>query len=181
MTFEFELGIILVTILVLIVLGKSNKKILRRFWLALIAVFLFEYFTQPLWINAGLVKWAYLYLDVSWILTLAWVNLILISMAIIGYLVPKFSEMKRFLLSIGLVTIFGLYWEWVLIRLDIRKYPVAIKALLDTTYRIGGVVPLIELIYIPTFMALVFAFIKYWELSFDSVRIEKKVKRGKKK
>jgi len=181
MTFELELGIILMTALVLIILRKSNKKIIRRFWLALVAVFLFEYFTQPLWINAGLVKWAYLYLDVSWILTLAWVNLILISMAIIEYLVPKFSELKKFGLSIGLVTIFGLYWEWVLIRLDIRKYPEAIQKLLDTTFRIGGVIPLIELIYIPTFMALVFAFIKYWELCLDSRQIEKIKKRGKKK
>lgn len=164
---EFEVGVILLTLLTLFILNKSNSHTMRRFGLAVIGVFLFEYFTHPLWINQNLQSWAYLYLDVSWVITLCWVNLIMISMAIVEYMLPKLSELKKFVSLLGLITIGGLYLEWFFLRLDIRKYPAAIQEYIDATYRIAGVVPIIEILYIPTFMGLVIGFIKYWEISLS--------------
>jgi len=182
MQWEFEVGVILLTILILVVLRKSNDKIYRRFGLAVLAVFLFEYFTNPLWVNANLQPWAYLYLDVSWIITLCWADLILVSMAIGEYMLPKSKEWKRFLSTMGLITFLGLYLEWLFLRLGIRQYPEVIKEYLAATFRIGNVVPVIEILYIPTFMALIIGFVKYWELSLDSNRnINIKQFRGKKK
>ena len=182
MQWEFEVGVILLTLLILWVLRKSNDKIYRRFGLAVLAVFLFEYFTHPLWINANLQPWAYLYLDVSWIITLCWVNLILVSMAIGEYMLPKAKEWKRFLSTMALITVSGLYLEWLFLRLGIREYPEVIQEYLTATFRIGNVVPIVELLYIPTFMALIIGFVKYWELALDSNKtITKKQSGGKKK
>jgi hypothetical protein len=178
-SWEFEVGVILLTILVLAVLRKSNPKILRRFWLTFIGVFLFEYFTQPLWINQNLQPWAYLYLDVSWIITLCWTNLILLSMASIESLFPKLSEGKKFASLMALVTIAGLYLEWLFLRLNIRVYPDAVQQIINATPRIAGVVPLIEILYIPTFIGLIIGFIKYWEISLSQK--EPKIKGGRRK
>jgi len=185
MQWEFEVGVILLTLLILTILKKSNKKIYRRFGLAFLAVILFEYFTHPLWINTNLQPWAYLYLDVSWIITLCWVNLILVSMAIVEYIAPKYRryrELKKFLLTMVLITISGLYLEWLFLRLEVRQYPEVIKEYLDATFRIGNVIPIIEILYIPTFMALIIGFVRYWELTLDSANSEnkKQVRRKKK-
>jgi hypothetical protein len=82
-------------------------------------------------------------------------------------MLPKLSELKKFVSLLGLITIGGLYLEWFFLRLDIRKYPAAIQEYIDATYRIAGVVPIIEILYIPTFMGLVIGFIKYWEISLS--------------
>jgi len=168
MQWEFELGVILLSVLILIVLRKSNSKIYRRFGLTFLAVLLFEYFTHPLWINTNLQSWAYLYLDVSWVITLCWTNLIVVSMAIIEYLMPKAKEWKKFLSLMILVIIKGLYLEWLFLRLGIRQYPEVIQAHLDNTFRIANVVPLVEIFYLPTFLGLIIGFVKYWEITLDA-------------
>ena len=68
----FEIAVILITFLLIFFLKKFNKKIIRRFWLAFVGVLIFELLTHPLWINTGLESWAYLYKDISWIITLCW-------------------------------------------------------------------------------------------------------------
>jgi hypothetical protein len=182
MQWEFELGVILLTILILVILKKSNEKIYKRFGLAVLAIFLFEYFTHPLWINSNLQPWAYLYLDVSWIITLCWADLILVSMAIGEYMMPKAKEWKQFLSTLALITVSGLYLEWLFLRLGIRQYPDVIKGYLASSIRIGNVVPIIELMYIPTFMALIIGFVRYWEISTNvPKKAIKKQSRGKKK
>jgi hypothetical protein len=181
MQWEFEVGVILLTLLILAVLRKSNDKIYRRFGLAVLAVLLFEYFTHPLWINANLQPWAYIYLDVSWIITLCWVDLILVSMAIGEHMLPKAKEWKKFIFTMVLITISGLYLEWLFLRLGIREYPEVIQEYLAASFRIGNVVPIVELLYIPTFMALIIGFVKYWELALGSGSKNKKLVGGKEK
>lgn len=182
MQWEFELGVVLLSLLILVVLRKSNDKIYRRFGLTFLAVLLFEYFTHPLWINTNLQPWAYLYLDVSWVITLCWTNLIVASMAIVEYTLPKIRKSKQFLSLMGLLVVGGLYLEWLFLRLGIRQYPEVIKEYLANTYRIFNVVPVVEIFYLPTFLALIVGFVKYWELSFDAGKKKSKpIKKARKK
>lgn len=178
MQWEFEFGVVLLSLLVLVVLRKSNDKIYRRFGLTFLAVLLFEYFTHPFWINTNLQSWAYLYLDVSWVITLCWTNLIVVSMALVDYLFGKYSELKRFFMGAGFLVVGGLYLEWIFLRLGIRKYHEVIAQQLASTYRIGNVIPVAELIYLPAMFLLITGFVKYWEMALDERRGKKKSIKG---
>jgi hypothetical protein len=61
----------------------------------------------------------------------------------------------------------GLYLEWLFLRINIRKYPEEIQQIVDSTYRIANVVPVIEVFYIPAFLGLIIGFVKYWEISLS--------------
>ncbi len=175
---EFEVGIILLTAFLLFFTRKFNEKYFKRFSLAFAGVLIFEYFTHPLWINKNLQWWSFLYLDVNWIVTLCWVDLILICLYSTEYLLEKLPERKRFLPLMGLIIIAGLYLEWLFLRLNIRGYPVEVQTYLGETYRILNVVPVIEIIYIPIFMALIIGFIRYWEVITSKKEVLKREKKS---
>ena len=163
----FEILVILVTVILLLYLQSKNKNSWKIFLITAIGVLLFEYFTQALWFNQNLESWSYLYLDVSWIMTLLWTNVILFSIFIIESLKPKVSEVKKFFMSIGVITVFVLIIEWSLIRLSIRGYPQVIVELYESLPRLFGIVPLKELIYVFAFMSLVVAFTRYWQANYN--------------
>ena len=167
----FELGVIVICLAFFIILRKLDPHIPRKFGITFIAVLLFEYFTQPLWLNVNLERWAYLYLDVSWIITLGWTTIILVSMAIIDLYFPKDSELERFIFYFIPITIIGIVAETVVLGLGIRQYPPAVLEILSG-YKILGRTPIEALYYIPVFMALVISFARYWEISFGE-RVEK--------
>ena len=85
----FEISVILIVLSFILILRKIDKNILRKFGIIFIAVLLFEYFTQAMWLNVNLERWAYLYLDVSWVITIGWTGIIIVSMAIIDLYFPK--------------------------------------------------------------------------------------------
>ena len=163
----FEILIIAITIALLIFLQSKNKNSWKVFLITAVGVLLFEYFTQALWFNQNLESWSYLYLDVSWIMTLLWTNVILFSIFIIESLKPKATEVKKFFMSIGVITFFVLIIEWSLIRLNIRGYPQIIVELYESLPRLFGIVPLKELIYVFAFMSLVVAFTRYWQANYN--------------
>ena len=163
----FEILVILVTVILLLYLQSKNKNSWKVFLIAAIGVLLFEYFTQALWFNQNLESWSYLYLDVSWIMTLLWTNVILFSIFIIESLKPKVSEVNKFFMNIGVITVFVLIIEWSLIRLNIRGYPQVIVELYESLPRLFGIVPLKELIYVFAFMSLVVAFTRYWQANYN--------------
>ena len=167
----FELGVIVICLAFLTLLKKLDSHILRKFGITFIAILLFEYFTQPLWLNVNLERWAYLYLDVSWIITLGWTTIILVSMTIIDIYFPKDSELERFLFYFIPITIIGIIAEASVLYLGIRKYPQAVLETLSGKTLLG-IVPIEALYYIPVFMALVISFARYWEISFGE-RVEK--------
>ncbi|MBL7051518.1 MAG: hypothetical protein ISS01_00350 [Nanoarchaeota archaeon] len=174
----FEIAIIVVTLALLLFLHSKNKDSWKVYLITAVGVLLFEYFTQALWFNQNLESWAYLYLDISWIMTLMWTNVILFSIFFVESLRPKFSEVKKFFTSIGIITLFVLAIEWILIRTNIRGYPEVILELYETLPRLFGIVPLKELIYVFAFMSLVVAFTRYWQsnynLKFDKFKGRKK-------
>ena len=160
----FELSVIVATLLLIGLLYCHDKAVLKKFTATFIGVLLFEYFTQALWLNKNLARWAYLYLDVSWIITLGWTGIILGSQAIIESRYAKIKEWKRFLLTLGLVTVIGVLAEGLVRYLGIREYSSAVQQVLSG-YWIAGLVPLEALYYIPVFMALVLSFSKYWQIN----------------
>ena len=162
-----ELTIIVITIALLVFLSLKNKNSWRVYLITAIGVLLFEYYTQALWFNQNLEKWAYRYLDVSWIMTLLWTNVILLSIFIIESWRPKYPKVKKFFMSIGITTIFVMAIEWVLIRTNIRGYPQVILNLYESLPRLFGIVPLKELIYVFAFMSLVVAFTRYWQHNYN--------------
>ncbi len=163
----FEILILLITLVLLLWLQSKNKNSWKVFIITAIGILLFEYYTQALWFNQNLEKWAYLYLDISWIMTLLWTNVILFSIFIVETLKSKSSEVKKFFMSIGIITIFVLAIEWILIRTNIRGYPQVILDLYEKTPRLFGIVPLRELVYIFAFMCLVLAFTRYWQANYN--------------
>jgi len=163
----FELIVIVVTVALLLYLHSRNKDSWKVYLITAIGVLLFEYYTQALWFNQNLERWAYLYLDVSWIMTLMWTDVILFSIFFVESLKPKFSEVKKFFMSIGIITLFVLVIEWILIRTNIRGYPEIILELYESLPRLFGIVPLKELIYVFAFMSLVVAFTRYWQSNYN--------------
>jgi FlaA1/EpsC-like NDP-sugar epimerase len=175
----FEISILILVSVFLLLLYKLDSKVFRRFGLAFVAVLLFQYFTQALWLNLNLEPWAYLYLDVAWILTVGWAGIIVVCMQIIELYFPKLPEKARYLFSIILIGIVGFFAEWVVVGLGIRDYPQLVKEGLSGILLGYGKVPIEALYYIPVFMALMVAFVRYWEINFDSSKTPVK-KRGKK-
>lgn len=163
----FEILILLITLALLLFFQSKNKNSWKVFLITAVGVLLFEYYTQALWFNQNLERWAYLYLDVSWIMTLLWTDVILFSIFVVERVKPKVTEVRKFFMSIGIITLFVLVIEWILIRLNIRGYPQVILDLYESLPRLFGIIPLKELIYVVAFMSLVVAFTRYWQANYN--------------
>src|SRR3989344_9004333 len=100
----FELFIFAGTAIALKILSKFQTNILKRFALVAIGVFIFEFFTSPMWVNSHLGPWAYVYQDVSWVLTMGWTTLILSIIVLLDKFLPQLSELKRFGLYLVFLT-----------------------------------------------------------------------------
>lgn len=163
----FELAVVVLVGVLLLILYKVDAKVLRRFGLTFIAVLLFEYFTQALWLNKNLEPWAYLYLDVSWVLTVGWAGMIVVCMKPIEMYLPRLNERFRYVVSVLLIGGVGFFAEWVVVGLGIRDYPQAVRETLSGIMLGYGKVPVEALYYIPVFMALMVSFVHYWEIALD--------------
>jgi len=163
----FELSIIFIFLVISYYLYYQDKKYLWVIFATIIGIFMFEYITQALWLNLGLSKWTYIYLDVNWVITLGWASIILGSKIVIEKLFPKISEAKHFVYHLILTCIVGLFAELLVRFLGIREYTPVVLDRLVGIY-IFGLVPIEAFYYIPTFMLLVLAFSRYHELTLDS-------------
>ena len=130
-----------------------------------LGVLLFELFTAPMWDNAHLGRWAYLYRDVSWILTAGWTLLFLLVVTLVDRLLPRWRALPRFLLTLAVITALTVPLETALVAAGIRGYAPEVKEA-----AIGGFVqgvPVAILYYVPVFASLVLGFYKYWSLVLD--------------
>ena len=166
----FEISVIALVGLFLLIINKLDSGVFRRFALACAAVLLFEYFTQALWINKNMASWSYLYLDVNWILTIGWAGIIVVCLQIIELYFPNLNELTRYIYSVLLVGIVGFFAEWVVVGLGIREYPPGVQESLSGIMLGYGKVPIEALYYIPVFMALMIAFVRYWEISLSAAK-----------
>jgi len=184
----FEISVILFSIILLYLLQKSDKASIKRYILIALGVLIFEFFTQPLWNNQGLDFWAYIYQDVSWILTLGWSSIIILSMFIVDKYF-KMKETKKFFLYLLISGIISIFAEALVLYLGIRQYSPEIYATMSKIYIPVLNVPIETLYYIPVFIALVIGFARYFEMSFKKelkflnpkglVKLHKKKRRKK--
>jgi hypothetical protein len=157
-------GLVLV-VAALVWLSRVRDRLPARFALMALGVVFFELFTAPMWNNAHLGRWAYLYRDVSWVLTLGWTVLFLVVVELVDRLLPRWRALPRFLLILALITALTVPLETVLVASGIRSYaPEVYEAALGGF--VNGV-PLAIVYYVPVFAALVIGFYRYWSLVLD--------------
>ena len=159
-------GILLVATMAGLVIGRrSDPRILTRFLTIAVGVLIFEVFTAPMWHNHHLGAWAYVYDDVSWILTVGWAGLILSAIVLVDRNLPSLRPGKRFGAYLALLTGVVLVAEALVVNLGIRSYSQEVEETVIGLYVAG--VPIEALYYIPVFLALVVGFYKYWALVID--------------
>ncbi|MGB0560906.1 MAG: hypothetical protein ACPGVO_03780 [Spirulinaceae cyanobacterium] len=160
-TIAFEIFIVFGTAIALWLSNKIQTKTGPRFLILAGAVLLFELFTAPMWRNEKLGVWAYLYQDVSWVLTIGWTSLILTVVAVCDRLLTQWKEWQRFPVYLGILTIAVTLLEILVVNLGIRSYAPEVLASM-TPFNLLGVPILDVFYYTPVFMGLVISFYKYW-------------------
>jgi hypothetical protein len=156
----FEVLIIIGTTALLWILSRHEKKVLLRYFIIVLGIFIFEFFTSPMWNNYKLGAWAYVYQDVSWILTAGWATLVLWVTVFVDNAFPKWHESKRFGLYLAILTVVVVIFEYVVVSLGIRTYSPEVQEVTFGYFPFG--VPVAILYYVPVFMSLVIGFYKYW-------------------
>lgn len=150
----------------LFLLRKGTSRFGLRAGAMAIGVLIFEMFTGPMWLNERLGRFAYVYTDVSWILTIGWTTMILGVVLLVDRWKPDWSAAKRFALYLAALLPMVFLAEIAVVNLGIRSYAAEV---LDAT---SGVrvfdVPVEVLYYVPVFSALVITFYKYWAFVIDA-------------
>jgi hypothetical protein len=148
------------------VLPKVKNKIGQRFLIMSVGVLIFEVFTAPMWHNHKLGWWAYVYRDVSWVLTIGWAAMILSIVLLVDHFLPQWKEWHRFALYLAILTVLVSILEIIVVNIGIRGYA---PEVLDSVIGIFvWNVPIIEVIYYtPVFTTLVISFYKYWSFAID--------------
>ncbi|MBT4857930.1 hypothetical protein HON49_02050 [archaeon] len=147
---------------------KGYKNTTRKLIILFFGVLLFEVMSEPMWLNLGFHKWAYLYKDITWIITIGWVNIFTTSFLLVDYHFGHIIEYKRFWLYLFFVEAITVPLETLLLQTGIREYAGVL-----TSTMIGKTIPLtivpIEAIYaIPLFATLIICFYKYVNYLFET-------------
>lgn len=161
----FEIFVLLAVLFLLPVLSKFTKRVLWKFAVLAIGVLIFEFFTNPMWFNYKMGPWAYIFQDVSWILTLGWSIMILSVIVFVDRNFSSRKEWQRFGIYLAILTILVLFFESIVIKLGIRSYSPEVEAVCGKYFSFGP--SFAALYYIPVFLSLVIGFYKYWSLLID--------------
>ena len=165
----YEISIITTTILIWLFMTKRGyKNITRKFILLFLGVLLFEIISEPMWLNIGFDSWAYIYRDITWVLTLGWVNAFMLAILAVDYFFRETTEKKKFFLYLLFIAALVIPAEAMMISMGLRGY----ADFLLETMRSGLVIPVIylpvEAIYaVPIFCSLILSFYKYVNYLFD--------------
>ena len=139
----------------------------RKFIILFLGVLFFEMISEPMWLNSGFSSWAYVYRDITWVLTLAWVGIFMTSIVAVDYYFRRLSETKRFFLYLLVAEAFTIPFETFLIQSGFRGYAPVLLDLL-TGLKIPFTTVPVEAVYaIPLFTALIFSFYKYVNKLFE--------------
>ncbi|AFY38430.1 hypothetical protein Lepto7376_2132 [[Leptolyngbya] sp. PCC 7376] len=156
----FEIFIGLAAITSFFVLSKIQEKIWLRFILASVGILIFELFTGPMWYNYHMGKWAYVYRDVSWILTIGWTSLVVSVVILTDNFFPNLRDIYRFPIYLGILTFIAFPLEILVVQMGVRGYADETLSVLSGIKLFS--VPIEAIYYIPVFMGLVVSFYKYW-------------------
>lgn len=158
----FEIGVIVAGIATWWFLSRRVERAWRHLMLIAIGMFLIEFFTGPMWITEHLGFWAYVYSDVSWILTIGWVVLISLSIYVVERVIGVTGALRRYLLFLAFITPAALLYDSLGKAIGVRSYaPETLAAAGPETIPILDV-PAAGLYYVPVVMTLVWSFYKHW-------------------
>jgi hypothetical protein len=142
----------------------------KRRWLAslaisIVGVFLFELMIEPMVVNANLPAWSYIYHDVSLLMTGLWVGLIWLVTYAVDRLFIQLDISRRFLLYVGVIGMLVIPIESWLIINSYRLYGPSATANFSGFTTVIADIPVEVTLAVPLYLALVIAFIRYWEMS----------------
>jgi hypothetical protein len=158
----FEIAVIVAGIVTWRFLSVRVERAWRHLVLIAVGMFLIEFFTGPMWITEHLGFWAYVYSDVSWILTIGWVILISLSIYLVEHVLHVTGALRRYLLFLVFMTPAALLYESLGKAIGVRSYaPETIAAAGPETIPVLDV-PAAGLYYVPVVMTLVWSFYKHW-------------------
>lgn len=165
----FEVVVLAGFLAALFILPHFVRKVLLRFAIMACGVLIFELFTAPMWRNLKMGSWAYLYQQVSWILTLGWSTLILSVIVLVDHFASAKRELLRFAIYLIILTpvVFG--FEVVLGALGLRHYSPEVMQTVCGIQFLG--VPIEALYYAPVFISLIIGFYKYWSFVIDDIPV----------
>jgi len=165
-TLIFEIVVIAIALILLIWFSEKDSKVFYKYFFILLGVLLFDFFTHPMWNSYRLGSWAYIYRDVSWILSINLANLILISTKIAESIFKNKTDAIKFIYSVLFMIPFVWLSEWLLITMGVRSYSPEIQVIMPNLFLFK--VPIGALYYIPAYTALLIGFAKYWELYLEN-------------
>lgn len=154
------------TLATLYIIKNKLSHPFQRFGIMALGVLMFELFTAPMWNTYHLGKFAYYYLDLSWVLTLCWTSMFILDVTLIDKLFPKMKELQRFLLSLLLPLAFTFIGELWLVQAGVRTYA---PEVIQTSLLLLGGVPIEVLYYAPVFSSFIIAFYKFWMFHLDKI------------
>jgi hypothetical protein len=168
-TILYQIFVILFVVGSIALLSKYKKNILAHFLVAAIATFIYDFFTAPLKFNLHLGQWGYVYHSVSWVFPLGFAVMVLTTVVLVDKFTPKIKELYRYLISVGILWIVSIIIEKAVVTpLGIRAFaPETIAAFKSETIPFLWNTPILELLYLPVFLALVVAFYKYFSYVVD--------------
>jgi hypothetical protein len=165
----FDLTVVTAAIAAFLFLKRFAPRLWLRAMVMAAGIFLFELFTSPMWHNEHLGRWAYVYCDVSWVLTLGWTTLLCAVVISIDRWLSHWSQPRRFAAYLGILLVLTTAAEIAVVALGIRRYSQEVLDAVSGISLLG--VPLEILYYVPVFNSLVIAFYKYWNLVIDDVAL----------
>jgi hypothetical protein len=158
----FEVGVIVAGILTYRFLAARIEHVRGHLLLIALGMFLVEFFTGPMWTNQHLGPWAYVYSDVSWILTIGWTVLISLSIYVVERVLRAKEPWKRYVLFLLIITPVTIMCDGLVRGLGIRESsPETAAAAGSAMFPIIDV-PVAGLYYVPVVMTLVYSFCKHW-------------------
>ena len=165
----FEFLIIVFSILLWYYMNKKgHRNVTRKFVILFIGVLLFEIISEPMWLNVGFDSWTYIYKDITWVMTLAWVCTFMLSILLVDYGYRNLPEKRRFWLYILVIETIYVPVEVGLIEGGVRSYAPILTKTMSGLYIPKTGVPIEAIYAIPMFTSLILAFYKYINHLFDS-------------
>lgn len=165
----FEGLVLLGFLAAVFILPRFRPRLWRHAAVMAGAVLIFEIFTGPMWRNLHMGKWAYLYQQTSWVLTLGWTALFLATDVFVDHLARARSALSRFAIKLAALTPVVLGFEILLGAIGLRSYAPEVWASV-CGIKLAGV-PVEVLYYVPVFAALILGFHGYWALVLDGAAV----------
>jgi hypothetical protein len=164
----FEILILLFTLAVAVFMKvKGYKNILRKFVILFVSVLLFEIMSEPMWMNVGFQNWAYLWQDITWVITLGWVGIFMFSFLVVDYAFRGVPEKRKFWLYLLLLEVIVVPMESFLVISGIRAYAPILADTFSGYFIPFTVVPIEAIYAVPLFTTLIICFYKYVNYLFD--------------